>query len=213
MQNTWPVNQGQANAMTSSGGAAFNQFKNVWILSTQDTIYLHGGPHYFANCRIAGTVDYICGDGPAWFDNCELFFVERADKGGGVLTANNVQPSQPFGFVFKNCTITGANTNHVSWLGRPWRPFASVTFLQCKMDDSINPRGWRPWKPPTPGADARFSEYGSMKLNGSPLDLSGRVGPAQGWNSTKAALSASAVSAITLTNVLLGWTPSDAGQQ
>jgi len=44
IQNTWPVNQGQANAMTSSGGAAFNQFKNVWILSTQDTIYLQGGP-------------------------------------------------------------------------------------------------------------------------------------------------------------------------
>jgi len=206
IQNTWPVNQGQANAMTSSGGGAFNQFKNVWILSTQDTIYLHGGPHYFTNCSIVGTVDFICGDGPAWFDNCELFFVERADKGGGVLTANNCKPSQPFGFVFKNCTITGSNTNHVSWLGRPWRPFASVTFLQCKMDDSINPRGWRPWKPLTPGTDARFSEYESMDINGLPIDLSARVGPAQGWINAKV-LTAQETSTYSLANVLMGWTP------
>jgi len=207
IQNTWPVDRGQANAITSSCRAAFNQFKNVWILSTQDTIYLQGGPHYFTNCCIAGTVDFICGDGPAWFDNCELAFVERSDKGGGILTANNCQQFQKFGFVFKNCTITGANTHQANWLGRPWSPFASVTFLHCKMDASIHPQGWCPWKAHTPGTEARFNESGSMDLNGSPLDLSGRVGPSQNWNRTKVALSVSMASAFTRDNVLMGWVP------
>ena len=207
IENSLPVNSAQANAITLSGGAGYNQFKQVWILSTQDTIYMHGGPFYFSHCRIAGTVDYICGDGPAWFDDCALYFVDRGPRQGGILTANNCAPNHPYGFVFNDCTITGVpNTAGNSWLGRPWRPFASVTFLQCKMDDSINPQGWCPWKRPTPGADARFHEYGTMNLNASPKDLSRRVGPAQNWLNVKV-LTAQEAAACNLTNVLLGWMP------
>jgi pectin methylesterase-like acyl-CoA thioesterase len=207
IENSLPVNSAQANAITSSGGAAFIQFTNVWILSTQDTIYMHGGPLYFDHCHIAGTVDFICGDGPAWFESTTLLFLDRGPNKGGILTANNSTENQPYGFVFNNCTITGAaNTLGCSWLGRPWRPSASVTFLNCKMDRSINPEGWCPWKWPTPGADARFREYGTMNLDGSPKDLSERVGPAQNWRQTKV-LTSQEAAACKLTDVLMGWTP------
>jgi pectin methylesterase-like acyl-CoA thioesterase len=33
------------------------------------------------------------------------------------------------------------------YLGRPWRPFATVVFLNTWMDAHIVPAGWREWHP------------------------------------------------------------------
>jgi pectin methylesterase-like acyl-CoA thioesterase len=33
------------------------------------------------------------------------------------------------------------------WLGRPWRPYASVVFLNSEMGAHINAAGWREWHP------------------------------------------------------------------
>ena len=30
-------------------------------------------------------------------------------------------------------------------LGRPWRPYASVTYINCTMGDHIKPEGWDNW--------------------------------------------------------------------
>jgi pectin methylesterase-like acyl-CoA thioesterase len=32
-------------------------------------------------------------------------------------------------------------------LGRPWRPYATVTFLSTEMGAHIEPAGWREWHP------------------------------------------------------------------
>ena len=33
------------------------------------------------------------------------------------------------------------------YLGRPWRPYASVVFLNTEMGSHIDPAGWREWHP------------------------------------------------------------------
>jgi hypothetical protein len=33
------------------------------------------------------------------------------------------------------------------WLGRPWRPLASVVFLSTEMGAHVEPAGWREWHP------------------------------------------------------------------
>ena len=214
LQNTEPVNSGQANALTVSGGAGWVEFKNVYILSTQDTLFLcgdqcHGGPLYFTNCTIAGTVDYICGDSTAWFDGCNLSFVDRGAGQGGFLTANNCRATTAYGFVFNKCTITGPSDSQGNWyLGRAWYQDASVTYLYCKMDGSINPAGWYPWNGGTSiDALARYSEYGTMNLDGSAYDLSRRNNSSNGWTNTRDPMSLAQASVITLSNVLGSWVP------
>jgi pectin methylesterase-like acyl-CoA thioesterase len=38
-------------------------FYNCKILGNQDSLYDHNGKHYFKNCFIQGSIDFIFGDG------------------------------------------------------------------------------------------------------------------------------------------------------
>jgi pectinesterase len=53
-------------------------------------------------------------------------------------------------------------------LGRPWRPYASVTYLNCEMGDHIKPEGWNNWRNPTNELTARFAEYDSTGPGANP---------------------------------------------
>jgi polygalacturonase len=33
------------------------------------------------------------------------------------------------------------------YLGRPWRPYATVVYLNTEMGSHIDPAGWREWHP------------------------------------------------------------------
>jgi len=49
--------------------------------------------------------------------------------------------------VFNHCRLTAEpGVDHV-WLGRPWRPYATVIFLNTEMGPFIEPEGWREWHP------------------------------------------------------------------
>ena len=49
------------------------------------------------------------------------------------------------------------------WLGRPWRPYAKVIFLNTEMGDHIVPAGWREWHPGETHSleKASYAEYNS----------------------------------------------------
>ena len=51
----------QAVALRISGDAAV--FMGCQFIGTQDTLYDHKGRHYFQDCYIAGSMDFIFGDG------------------------------------------------------------------------------------------------------------------------------------------------------
>jgi pectin methylesterase-like acyl-CoA thioesterase len=124
---------------------------------------------YFTHCVVAGNVDFIYGDGNAVFNDCEIHSTEHA--AGGYLTAQGKYlANQQSTFVFNHCRLTGEpGLSHV-YLGRPWRPYASVVYLNCVMGPHIDPVGWHEWHPgETHNLDTVFyAEYKSTGPGANP---------------------------------------------
>jgi pectinesterase len=173
-QNT-SGDHGQALALRADGDREV--FNHCRLLGWQDTLLVNNGRYYFTNCYVEGRVDFIYGSATAVFDRCEIH-----SKNGGHVTAANTPKDRAVGFVFMNCKLTGdpqpwvspagilANTNSAPMadLGRPWRPFASVTYLNCELGAHIKPEGWNNWRNPTNELTARFGEYHSTGPGANP---------------------------------------------
>ena len=101
---------------------------------------------YFTHCVVAGNVDFIYGDGNAVFNDCEIHNTEHA-AGGYVTAQGKYIFGQQSAFVFDHCRLTGEPGLAHVYLGRPWRPYASVVYLNCVMGAHIDPTGWREWHP------------------------------------------------------------------
>ncbi len=167
---------GQALALRADGDRAV--FNHCRLLGWQDTLMINHARQYFTNCYLAGRVDFIYGSATAVFDRCEIH-----SKNGGHITAANTPAEHPFGFVFMNCKLTGdptawINPTHppaadparkpMADLGRPWRPYASVTYLNCEMGDHIKPEGWNNWGKVENEKTARYAEYNSTGSGANP---------------------------------------------
>jgi pectinesterase len=81
-------------------------------------------------------------------------------RGDGYITAASTPPEQPHGFVFANGRITGEPGVH-AYLGRPWRDFAAVAFVNTAMDGVVRPEGWHNWDRPEREKSVRYAEGGS----------------------------------------------------
>lgn len=145
----------QALALLVTGDRAV--FHNVRLLGNQDTVYAgsHGCDHeqncrparqFFTDCYIEGNVDFIFGDGKTAFSHCEI---HSTPHHGGFLTAQSKHyPEEDSGYVFDHCKLT-QDTGVVGdvYLGRPWRPYATVIYMHTEMGDKIAPAGWSEWHP------------------------------------------------------------------
>ncbi len=175
IQNT-SGDHGQALALRVDGDR--DLFVDCRITGWQDTLMVNNGRDYFGNCYIAGRVDFIYGSATAWLENCEIH-----SRNGGHVTAASTPKDHPFGLIFSNSKLTGdaipwdpATTNPATTqkprvtpkadLGRPWRPFASVTYLNCQMADHIKAEGWNNWGKASNESTARYSEYHSTGPGG-----------------------------------------------
>lgn len=159
---------GQALALYVEGDHCV--FVNCRFLGHQDTIYADGkfSRQYFYNCYIEGTTDFIFGGATALFENCTIHA-----KANSFLTAASTPEGKPFGFVFLNCKITANPGLDKVYLGRPWRGYAKVAFLNCEMGKFIIPEGWDNWSKTENEKTAQFAEYHN---SGEGASLSQRVG-------------------------------------
>lgn len=139
-------------------------FQHVRLEGDQDTLYVSGGRHYFAECFIEGDVDFIFGPASAVFDRCMI----RCKRSGGYLTAANTPEEAEFGYVFLDCTISGAPGVENVYLGRPWRDYANVVFIRCEMDGSVHPQGWHNWNQPDREQTSRYAEFDSRGPGAAP---------------------------------------------
>ncbi len=115
-----------------------NIYKNVKLQSNQDTYYSGSGRSYFENSDIHGTVDFICGGGDIFFNECLIYLEERS---GNVITAPAT--SSNWGYVFNNCTIDGYAVNNNSYrLGRPWSNAPKAVYLNTTMKVLPVSAGW-----------------------------------------------------------------------
>jgi pectinesterase len=186
---------GQALAIRVDGDRAV--FHNCRFLGWQDTILLNRGRQYFKNCTIAGHVDFIFGAATAWFEKCRIQCL-----GDGCITAASTAVDQPFGFVFSNCKITGDQPEARTYLGRPWRIYASTMFLNTEMSDVVRPEGWNDWKKPETHQTARYAEFNSAGSGGSPKQ---RVA----WSKQLTKAEATAITPGKVLGGADGWNPND----
>jgi pectinesterase len=153
--------RGQALAMRVDSDRVV--FRNCRFLGWQDTLLANHGRHYFRDCYIAGAVDFIFGSATAFFENCRIHCT-----GKGYITAASTPVDQPYGFVFSHCRITGESPAVKTYLGRPWRDFANVIFLNTKMSDVVRPEGWNNWNSTDRYKTARYAEFHSAGPGANP---------------------------------------------
>lgn len=146
---------GQAVAVLVGGDKA--RFINCRFLGFQDTLYTYGvnSRQYYLNCYIEGTVDFIFGASTAVFDSCTLYC-----KKTGYLTAASTPQDKKYGYVFRDCRITGEGSA-THFLGRPWRPYAKTVFLNCEMGKQVIGEGWNNWGKKENEQTTFYAEYQS----------------------------------------------------
>jgi len=161
LQNDWSLTHeikpegSQAVALAVRADRAV--FRKVRFLGAQDTLYASSyfcntdtGPcsptrQYFEDCYIEGHVDFIFGDSKAVFNHCEIHAIAHSIV---YLTAQSKRyPEQPSGYIFDHCKITSDPNVKELWLGRSWRAYSYVVFMNTEMDGMLAPAGWREWHP------------------------------------------------------------------
>ena len=79
------------------------------------------------------------------------------------IPAGRDTPSNPAYYVFNKCNIGAADssiaTKGGSYLGRPWRKYASVVFQQTYISDLISPAGWSQWDASSSLEYTTYKEY------------------------------------------------------
>ena len=157
---------GQAVALHTEGDRL--TFINCRFLGHQDTIYTGNGGcrHYFFQCYIEGTTDFIFGPSTAWFEECTIHC-----KANSYITAASTPQEVDYGYIFNNCRITCAEGATKVYLGRPWRDYGYTLFMNCELPRQIRPEGWHQWRPEAVKT-ARYMEYNNR---GEGADTSKRV--------------------------------------
>ena len=178
------TNEGsQAVALHITGDREF--FRKVRFLGFQDTLYAdsklcHGpssGPcqaarQYYADCYIEGHVDFIFGDAKAVFDHCEIHTLPHVMD---TLTAQSrLRPEEDSGYVFRDCIVTGDPGSQDILLGRPWRAYSTVIFLNTDFKAPLDPAGWKEWSGALATSD--YAEYNSHGMAG---DVTKRIAPSK----------------------------------
>jgi len=192
-----------------------NILKRVSLLSTQDTYYTNdGGTTYLEDCRISGTVDFICGGGTVYFNHCDIRLLPRGTTGQrDVITAPATAAQMPFGYVFSDCYIYGGDEQNGKFhLGRPWKNAPQCVFLNCSMNVIPAPEGWCEMHGTVPRI---FAEYNSTDGHFALQDLTRRKTSFNGPDgrpvqvSHPPYLTSDEAESYTISNVFPGWNPQD----
>lgn len=196
-QNNAGFTAGQAVAVQITGDRS--KFEQCRFLGFQDVLFPSkpGTRQYFSHCYIEGTTDFIFGPSTAWFEQCHIH-----SKKNSHVTAASTPKETAFGYVFNDCILTADTALDKVSLGRPWRPYASVTYIHCWIGVHILPEGWNNWKNTANESTARFAEYESYGPGAN---------PSKRFHWTKQ-LTNEETKQITLKKVLGNWNPEKTDQ-
>ncbi|MEJ6980910.1 pectinesterase family protein [Pedobacter sp. P351] len=190
-ENSAGINAGQALAISIQADLA--AFRNCKFLGNQDTYYAAvNTTQYLKNCHIAGTVDFMFGGSTAVFESCTIHSLK-----GGYVTAASTPQGKKYGYVYLNCKLTGIANDASVYLGRPWRPYANVVYIDCEMGKHIRSEGWNNWNNSANETTAFYAEYNSTGEGYKP-------GKRQKWSNQLTKLQAQD---YTVAKILGAWKP------
>lgn len=179
-------------------------YKNVKLLSTQDTYYSKGTKTYWEDGEIHGTTDFICGSGDVFFNRLRIYALKKS-----ALTAPS-STNDTWGYVFNECTIDGDASDFT--LARSWNDGKAV-FLNTTMKKLPVAGGWGD---PMNSVPKVFAEYKSKNASGGMVDLSKRRTSYSLDGTTvnlKAVLTDAEAAKYTLASVMGTWQPQNATKQ
>ena len=151
-------------------------FKRVRMLSYQDTYYSHSEEcqHYFEDCEIHGTVDFLCGAGDVYFNRCLIVAEKRNLQGGGkdVIAAPRTSTTK-WGYVFDHCTIRSDMTDF--HLARGWHTLPRCAWLYTKIEtpERLLKERYDPYS--IRSVDCSFYEYQTMDKDGNVISPQSNV--------------------------------------
>ncbi len=189
---------GQAVALHVEGDRCI--IRNCKLLGNQDTLLAANekSRQLYEDCYIEGTTDFIFGQATAVFNNCIIKSIKDS-----YITAAATTLRQAYGFVLLHCKLIADSSVKKVFLGRPWRPYAKVVYINCDLGKHITPEGWNPWidaRFPDKDKTAYYAEYGNT---GEGASVAGRVS----WSHQ---LTENEVKQYTINNILGGsdsWNP------
>jgi len=189
-------NDGRAASLHDTGTKTI--CKNVFLLSHQDTYYSHkvGGLFYWEGGELHGTVDYLCGNGKAYFNEVKLV---NEVRNSATITANSEL------YVFNNCTIeNNAGTYN---FGRAWSDNPVCVYLNTTLLDGGSRLAATRWN--LSGLNCDYSiagEYGTMNANGQDITpTKNEVTFTKQSTKLNTILDASALQTYSIENVLGDW--------
>ncbi|CAA0326845.1 unnamed protein product [Arabidopsis thaliana] len=158
VKNTAPAPDGktkgaQALSMRISGN--FAAFYNCKFYGFQDTICDDTGNHFFKDCYVEGTFDFIFGSGTSMYLGTQLHVV---GDGIRVIAAHaGKSAEEKSGYSFVHCKVTG--TGGGIYLGRAWMSHPKVVYAYTEMTSVVNPTGWQENKTPAHDKTVFYGEY------------------------------------------------------
>ncbi|KAJ4846444.1 hypothetical protein Tsubulata_036221 [Turnera subulata] len=171
-ENTAPKPDGkmegaQAVALRIGGDKA--AFYNCRFLGFQDTVCDDQGRHFFKDCYIQGTVDFIFGSGKSLYLNTVLNVVESHARVTVITAGARDSPNQDQVYSFVHCKVQGDAKG--SFLGRPWTHMPRVVFAYTELGSNVHPEGWSTFNHPERAQTVSFGEY---KCSGPGSNFKGR---------------------------------------
>ncbi|XP_072973708.1 putative pectinesterase/pectinesterase inhibitor 45 [Typha angustifolia] len=143
-------------------------FFNVRMDGYQDTLYSQARRHFFRNCVISGTVDFIFGNSAVVLQNCLILVRRPLDNQQNTVTANGrTEANQVSGIVIQNSRIVPDRRlfpdrfKIPSYLGRPWKQYSRTVVMESLIGDLIKPAGWMPWDGDFALKTLYYAEYGN----------------------------------------------------
>ncbi|KAL4369525.1 hypothetical protein GQ457_05G001990 [Hibiscus cannabinus] len=141
-------------------------FYKCSIVAYQDTLYVHSLRQFFRECDIYGTIDTICGNAAAVFQDCNLYARKPNPSQENVFTAQGRDdPNQNTGISILNCRIR-ADAELVpvipsvkTYLGRPWKEYSRTVVLRSYIEDLVDPAGWVEWSGDIGLSTLYYGEY------------------------------------------------------
>ncbi|XP_010259708.1 PREDICTED: probable pectinesterase 67 [Nelumbo nucifera] len=125
-------------------GADKVAFYHCAFYSTHNTLFDHKGRHYYDNCYIQGSIDFIFGQGQSVFFSCEIFVIAdtRVKISGSITAQNRQNENDDSGFVFLKGKVYGIGG---VYLGRAKGAYSRVVFAKTYLSRTIAPQGWTKW--------------------------------------------------------------------
>ncbi|KAL9225404.1 hypothetical protein vseg_001335 [Gypsophila vaccaria] len=149
------------------------------IKGYQDTLYVHSQRQFFRECDIYGTVDFIFGNAAVVFQHCTMWARKPMPLQKNTITAQNRKdPNQNTGISIHMCEtrptmdLAPVKSTYPTYLGRPWKTFSRVVYMESYLGDHIDPSGWLAWNDTAPVDKLYYGEYGNT---GPRADVSMRV--------------------------------------